>query len=339
MEGRLFAVSISAILILVTACGPSATPQLTAFPTPRPNLTPTPTLALMWTLKPTPPPTPSLTPTLGPTDQLSPTELKYRLLETFGEIFFCDPDYYPVARQDEKELALQKFPEVQKNTEEFTAILQQKGLQGTSTFSDDQKLLIYREHKKLQGINLEPTAEGYEFTLTIPRDSKPSGVIIKGSITRTGSISISKEEPTILTCPICLARDVLIDTPRGQVAVADLKQGMFIWTVNSSGGRQVGMVLKATKTPVPSTHQIVHLLLDDGRALFASPGHPTADGRIIGDLAEGDILDAARVIAAELVSYKDAYTYDILPSGETGAYWVNGILIGSSLAVASYRSQ
>lgn len=326
MRWRLVAISIFVILILATACGPSATPLTSA-----PTRTPGRTSALS--------PTPSLTTTPGTTVQLSPTELKYRLLERFGEIFFCDPDYYPVASQDEKELARQRFPEIQKNTEEFEVILQQKGLQGTSTFSDDQKLLIYREHKKLQAVSLEPSGDGYEFTLTVPRDSKHSGLVIKGSITKIGSINISKEEPTILTCPICLAGDVLIDTPEGQVAVADLEQGMFIWTINSSGGRQVGMVLRTVKTPVPSTHQIVHLLLDDGRALFASPRHPTADGRIIGDLAAGDMLDAARVIAAELVSYKDGYTYDIFPSGDTGTYWANGILIGSSLAVPSFSSQ
>ncbi len=27
----------------------------------------------------------------------------------------------------------------------------------------------------------------------------------------------------------------------------------------------------------------------------------------------------------------DDYTYDILPSGSTGAYWANGILLGSTL--------
>ncbi len=76
---------------------------------------------------------------------------------------------------------------------------------------------------------------------------------------------------------------------------------------------------------------MILLILDDGRALRASPGHPTADGRAIGDLRVGDRYDGARVIEIRTVPSTDAATYDVLPSGETGLYWANGILLGSSL--------
>lgn len=36
-------------------------------------------------------------------------------------------------------------------------------------------------------------------------------------------------------------------------------------------------------------------------------------------------------MVTELVSYSNGYTYDVLPSGDTGLYWANGILIGSTL--------
>src|SRR5687767_2999627 len=66
---------------------------------------------------PTPePPTPI--PTL-PSSILSPTELKYRVLEQFPDFFFCDPDFYPIAREDELALAQRRFPELQTNQEEF----------------------------------------------------------------------------------------------------------------------------------------------------------------------------------------------------------------------------
>src|SRR5262249_59637138 len=69
------------------------------------------------------------------------------------------------------------------------------------------------------------------------------------------------------------------------------------------------------------------------REVFASPGHPTADGRTLAQLQPGDALDGARVLSAKRIRYADEYTYDILPSGGTGAYWANGILLGSTLAL------
>ena len=83
--------------------------------------------------------------------------------------------------------------------------------------------------------------------------------------------------------------------------------------------------------PVPATHQMVHLTLSDGRQLWASPGHPTSDGRVLGQLALGDMLDGARIIHLERVLYGQPATYDLLPASATGFYWANGILMGSTL--------
>ena len=132
-------------------------------------------------------------------------------------------------------------------------------------------------------------------------------------------------------CPICLAKHTLIDTPQGAVAVEDLQKGAPVWTVNTSGERVVGFVTLASKTAVPPDHKMVQLVLKDGRTLLASPGHPTIDGRTVGDLAPGNKYDGSRVLSAERVSYGEGYTYDILPSGETGFYFANGILIDSTL--------
>src|SRR5512140_3313731 len=89
------------------------------------------------------PPTPL--PTLA-SASLTPTQLKYRVLDRFPKFFYCDPDYYPIARDDEPQVALDRFPELQTEQEEFQAIVQHLGLAGQSTFTDHQKLLIYREH-------------------------------------------------------------------------------------------------------------------------------------------------------------------------------------------------
>jgi hypothetical protein len=77
---------------------------------------------------------------------------------------------------------------------------------------------------------------------------------------------------------------------------------------------------------------MVHLVLDDGRQLWASPSHPTADGRLVGELQVGDLLDGGRVVQIERLLYGEVATYDILPASETGWYWANGVLVGSTLA-------
>jgi len=51
----------------------------------------------------------------------------------------------------------------------------------------------------------------------------------------------------------------------------------------------------------------------------------------------GDLYDGASVASAQLVPYGGDATYDILPSGDTGFYWANGlpakagVLLGSTL--------
>lgn len=132
-------------------------------------------------------------------------------------------------------------------------------------------------------------------------------------------------------CPICLAKNTLIDTPLGEIAVQNMQKGAPVWTTTISGERVTGIVLLTSKTAVPSDHTVVRLILADGRELLVSPGHPTIDGRTIGALTAGDVYDGARVVSADRVQYSDGYTYDILSSGETGFYFANGILLDSSL--------
>jgi len=133
------------------------------------------------------------------------------------------------------------------------------------------------------------------------------------------------------SCPICLAKDTLIDTPLGAIPVQDLQKGMPVWTVNKLGSRLVAIIIETSKTAAPPDHKMVKLILSDGRTLLVSPGHPTAKDLTVGDLQSGDLYDGARIISADRVFYADGYTYDILPSGDTGEYFANGILIGSTL--------
>jgi hypothetical protein len=282
--------------------------------------------------------TPVHLPTRSPTTPIptlpagsSPTVLKYRLLGEFPDLFFCDPDYYPVARADEAELATERFPELQANAEEFRGILEHNGLGDLTTFTNPQKLLIYREHKRLAAILFELSGDDYAFHLRTA-DSNQEGFDIQGLISARGAITIQHRDPAFTDCPICLAGHTLIDTPSGEVEVEDLRVGGTVWTSDSLGARYAAVVLKTTRVPASASHQMVHLTLEDGRSLWASPGHPTADGRRLGDLMAGDPLDGSYVRTADRVGYDQAQTYDLLPSGGAGYYWANGILVGSTLA-------
>ena len=107
---------------------------------------------------------------------------------------------------------------------------------------------------------------------------------------------------------------------------------MPVWTSDAAGRRVLGRVLAVGSTPVPDSHRVVHLVLEDGRTLDVSPGHPLTDGRRLGDLHPGDLADDARVVSADLVRYTGGATFDLLTSGSSGSYWANGILIASTLA-------
>ena len=266
-------------------------------------------------------------PTLA-SSSLTPTELKYRILDQYPDFFFCDPDYYPVARSDEAELAKVRFPELQANQEEFQAILAQNHLTGVTAFTDAQKLLIYREHKKLNALNFQLVAEHYQFQLMT--GGQPS-YNIQGMIDGSGNITVLQKTPGFPTCPICLAAHTRIEAPGGTVLVENIKVGDVVWTLNAAGQRVAAPVVKTARVPVSAGHILVHVVLHDGRELWASPGHPTASGVPLASLRPGDVLDGGRVASIEQISYDGAATYDLLPAGPTGLYWADGILMGSTL--------
>ena len=77
--------------------------------------------------------------------------------------------------------------------------------------------------------------------------------------------------------------------------------------------------------------RMIHLVMKDGRDFWASPGHPTVDGRTVGELRQTAIYDSAVVSYSEVVPYDDTNTYDLLPAGNTGFYWADGIPLASTL--------
>lgn len=267
---------------------------------------------------------------IPPTAPLSVPELKYRVLEQVGRPWYCDPDFYPIARDDERALALARFAEIARDAETYRVILRHLGMSDATT--DEQKLAVYREWKHLNALQLEPAGGGsYRFRVLVERQPG-MGVEVEGAIDSTGFIRVGREQaagPPM--CPICLADDALIDTPRGAMRVGQLAAGDLVWTLDARGRRVALPLLAVGATPAPSGHEVVALALVDGRALRVSPGHPLANGPAVASLRVGDELDGSRVASVERVRYT-GLTRDVLPAGPTGTYWANGLLLRSSLA-------
>ena len=188
----------------------------------------------------------------------------------------------------------------------------------------------------IQGVDFREyplaTNVGYPITLHIG-DSASNGCTVALTLVKisNNTATFLKKEYQNRPCPICLSENTVIDTPNGPVNVKDLKTGMTVLTQDSSGHKQTGIILKTGRTLVPQNHIMVHVVLSDTRELYVSPNHPTADGRLFGELLVGDTLDGSKVKSADQVPYNGTYTYDILPSGHTGFYWADGILVASTL--------
>ena len=103
-----------------------------------------------------------------------------------------------------------------------------------------------------------------------------------------------------------------------------------MWTADENGKRMVTSLIRASSVQAKN-HRVVRLVLADGRTAEISPAHPTADGKTVGDLKAGDAYDGSIVKSASLIPYQGTHTYDILPAGETGFYFADGILMGSTL--------
>lgn len=309
------------LLAAVVGCGGAAT-----LSSPSPSAT--------GTVPPNPTPAPSPTPSPAP-GGLTQAQLKYRIVDRFGPLDFCDPDYYPVARADEQVLARQRFPDIQKDVPTFGAILVHLGISTNPPYTSDQELAIYRDWKMLNALRLEQVSAGFHFTgvfVGFGSPSTPAAFRVDGTIDQRGGITVASQVPSgPPQCPICLARGTRIAAPSGDIAVEDLKVGDVVWTLDAAGTRVARPLVGIGSAPVPATHRVVQLRLADGRAVDVSPGHPTNDGRKVGDLAAGDFYDGAVVVSAELVPYAGGATFDLLPAGVTGTYWANGVLLGSTL--------
>jgi len=272
--------------------------------------------------------------TATPNDRpLSRQALQLAVLDAVGgHLTYCDPDVYPLEHGTPLQNARARFPTIKADGAAFRAILLHEHLSADQHFTSRELIAINADYKQMQAIDLTPAGAGYRFTVQTPNPQSGTGVTrVSGTVTASGSVTI--EDRTVgqrPNCPICLAAGVGIDTPTGEVPVQDVRAGMRVWTTNARGRRIVGVVLETGHMQAPLGHEVVRLTLADGRSVLVSPRHPTADGRTVGELQPGAHYDGSTVTGTALVPY-GGQTWDLLPSGPTGTYFANGVLLGSTL--------
>ena len=269
--------------------------------------------------------------TTVPGTPLNQYQLKFRIFDQFGPPAFCDPDFYPIARAGGEQASAQSnYAQIRDNGELYSAIVEHEHLPAVPAELDDaQKLTLYRAFKKLRALVLQPSGTGHAFDYTV----EGTYMRVSGTVAGDGTVSVaSRSQGSRPNCPICLSAATHIATPAGDVVVTAIHVGTLVWTQGADGSRVAAPVIELGSTPVPAGHLMVHVTLADGRQLWASPGHRTADGRPLGSLAVGDVVDGSRVGGWEVVAYSGDRTYDLLPAGPTGFYWAGGILLSSTLS-------
>lgn len=284
-----------------------------------------------------PSPTPGGTP--GPTPgAFTPAELRLLLVDRLGPRWWCDPDSYPVGR-DEQQSAIERWDEMRAEGEVFGAVLERLGFDPQAVFDDARKLAVYRHWKVASTLQFEavPSGDGFRFEyLAAPVGGAAEGTRTIGIIDTTGQLTIESRtaagEPT---CPICLVRGARIDTPAGPVPIEQLRLGDPVWTLDAAGRRVAGTVTALGSMTAPASHRVVRLALADGRTLTASPGHPLADGRTLAELALADLVDGSAVLSLAWLPYGDDLTFDLAVTGPTGTYFVDGIPTASTIRPAA----
>lgn len=250
----------------------------------------------------------------------------------------CADGFTLVIKSEDNSPACVKPQTAQKLIERGWAKSQDNGSFVTLTEGQREGSLLVQKifADNVQGMNFReyPVATNIGFPVTLHiGDIASNGCTVMLTLVKieNGTATFLKKEDHSRPCPICLSENTLIDTPNGPVNVKMLKVGMMVFTLDSYSHKQAVTILKTGRTLAPQGHLMVHLVLNDKRELYVSPNHPTFDGRHFGNLSIGGTLDGSTITSAGLVPYNGTYTYDILPSGQTGAYWANGILVGSTL--------
>jgi len=117
----------------------------------------------------------------------------------------------------------------------------------------------------------------------------------------------------------CLHPLAPVETPSGSRFVSELVPGATVWSRDEEGNRVFAAVIETAQRLVGPEHKMLRVFGADGE-FFVTPEHPLPNGKAIGDVRPGEIVDNAT-----------ALTCDIRVDGPTGVYFVCGVALGSTL--------
>src|SRR5689334_15617383 len=94
---------------------------------------------------------------------LTVPQLEFAVIDAVGRPVYCDPDFYPVARQGGEEAnAVSMYPQIKADAETYAAILAHEHLP-SGDLTDAQKLTVYRAWKLLRVVALTASGSDYSF--------------------------------------------------------------------------------------------------------------------------------------------------------------------------------
>jgi len=257
----------------------------------------------------------------------SVADLKFSVIDNVGEPLVCTGWGEPNARFN----PYGEYPHILADVPTYSAIIRREHLPPTP-LTNDQVVAVYRDWLMLNAVRLRGNGPAYDFDMFPgPTPSEALRNEIVGKVDLLGHVYDVHRGSAMGACPICLAADSVISTPAGPVVVSKIEVGMQVWSASPDGRPINAVVLEVTIRLAAPGSELIHLVLADGRQLTASAPHEIADGRALGSLRVGDQIDGVAITDMERIDDSLRRTYDLLPSGETGQYWVDGILVRSTL--------
>ena len=77
---------------------------------------------------------------------------------------------------------------------------------------------------------------------------------------------------------------------------------------------------------------VIIAVLFIGAGVYITSARQALLPTVVSDNMQVSLRDEVIIAGTARVSYGEGATYDLLPSGDTGFYWANGILVSSTLA-------
>ena len=260
----------------------------------------------------------------------SMADLKFSVIDSVGEPLVCTGWGSPNPRSN----PYGDYPRIVSDAPTYAAIIRHERL-APIPLTNDQIVAVYRDWLKLKAVRLSWDGSGYDFAMFPgPTPSEALRHEIVGKVDALGHVHNVHQSSAMGACPICLTAGSVISTPSGPIAVSKIAVGMHVWSADADGRFVDAVVVETTSRLAAPGSELIRVVLADGRQITASAPHEIADGRSLGILSVGDEIDGAAVTRLDRVDGSFGVTYDLLPSGATGEYWADGLLMRSTLGPA-----